>query len=235
MRRLATGESLMVPPVRRRPPSPLPRDPAAPLCRLHPQYTARRDRGQTGETCLSKIARPTGSEPRLGLGRAFGAALGTFAGRVCASVAALRPQAPGRPSAPGRAFLRFAPEGRPLKCEPTLFWTATRAKQKAELGERESERSPPPRHQGTRNLRGEIHRGVMDDSRTAHRPLERPPAGGRGHRGSDLKVAILPSLPPTRGGRCCHRPNGRHEWRPPQRPTFTLRSALCKPASPTRP
>ncbi len=49
-------------------------------------------------TPLSKIGRLVGSEPRLGLGRAFGAALGTWSGRVHASVAALRPQALSRPS-----------------------------------------------------------------------------------------------------------------------------------------
>ena len=27
-------------------------------------------------------------------------------------------------AAPGRAFLRFAPEGNPRKCELELFWTA---------------------------------------------------------------------------------------------------------------
>ena len=47
---------------------------------------------------LSKIDRLPGSDPRLGLGRAFGAAPGAFAGRVRASVAALRPQALRRPS-----------------------------------------------------------------------------------------------------------------------------------------
>ena len=56
--------------------------------------------------CLSKIERLAGSGPRLGLGRAFGAAQGAFAGRVRASVAAFRPQA-----------LR-----RPLGASPSLTW-----------------------------------------------------------------------------------------------------------------
>ncbi len=47
---------------------------------------------------FGKIGRLAGYEPRLDLGRAFGAALGAFAGRVHASVAALRPQSLRRPS-----------------------------------------------------------------------------------------------------------------------------------------
>ncbi len=47
---------------------------------------------------LSKIDRLPGSEPRLGLGRALGAALGAWSGRVHASVAALRPQSLSRPT-----------------------------------------------------------------------------------------------------------------------------------------
>jgi len=43
-------------------------------------------------------SRLAGSDPRLGLGRAFGAALGAFDGRVHAGVAALRPQSLSRPS-----------------------------------------------------------------------------------------------------------------------------------------
>ena len=49
-------------------------------------------------SCLSKIERLAASEPRLSFGRAFGAALGAFAGRVHASVAALRSQPLSRPS-----------------------------------------------------------------------------------------------------------------------------------------
>jgi hypothetical protein len=50
------------------------------------------------KSCLSKTGRPADSGPRLGLGRALGAALGAFDGRVHASVAALRPQSLSRPS-----------------------------------------------------------------------------------------------------------------------------------------
>ena len=53
---------------------------------------------ERGNPRLSKIDCPAGSGPRLGLGRAVGAALGAFAGRVHASVAVLRPQSLSRPS-----------------------------------------------------------------------------------------------------------------------------------------
>ena len=67
--------------------------------------------------CLSKIERFAGSEPRLGLGRAFGAALGAFAGRVHASVAALRPQPLRRPSGASPSLVQYdrsphPPQGR---------------------------------------------------------------------------------------------------------------------------
>ena len=59
-----------------------------------------RGNGEVRDThsCLSKIERLAGSEPRLGLSRALGAALGAFAGHVHASVDAIRPRALRRPS-----------------------------------------------------------------------------------------------------------------------------------------
>ena len=56
---------------------------------------------------LSKIDRLPGSEPRLGLGRAYGAALGAWSGRVHASVAALRPQVLRRPSGAWPSLVRW--------------------------------------------------------------------------------------------------------------------------------
>ena len=62
-------------------------------------------------SCPSKTDRLAGSELRTGLGRADGAALGAFAGRVHAIVAALRSQALRRPSGarPGLSWCTPSP------------------------------------------------------------------------------------------------------------------------------
>ena len=72
------------------------------LCRRPPAasipHPAQPRASHHREGHLSKIGRLADSRPRLGLGRAKGAPLGAWSGRVHASVAVLRPQALSRPS-----------------------------------------------------------------------------------------------------------------------------------------
>ncbi len=64
-------------------------------------------------SCPSKTDRLAGSEPRPGLGRAVGAALGAWSGRVHASVAALRPQSLSRPSGARPGLVWGGPSSHP--------------------------------------------------------------------------------------------------------------------------